>query len=369
MNTRMFYILPCSRIYPLSPRSTACMWYKAEANKEVDRLRKTALFIGPVSTEKKEKQEQFLTDYAKKAHMDVIGELSGRFNDLNSLKVALANLKKNDITVLLVDSIESVKANIGDIGEVHQMLKTHNVSCYCIQNDLLIGADSHMEMKPHIRKAWVMTNGQPDTLAKLMKYSEKENLEVVHIDENSVCCDYKTLENRMVEMLKNQIEVILVSDGNVFEQATDPSLHAMTRLAMDYDMDIMIADMNINLCEVIHDMNYALEVLNTMEKQKVAVIYSRPKDHNPEAVLLMNEYVQEHGYSLRSFLEIDNSYAVDDVYIDNILKEGVDVLLINEGTVISQEQKEQLKSNQITIEEVDIQVMNQKQNTTQQYQA
>ena len=104
-----------------------------------------------------------------------------------------------------------------------------------------------------------------------------------------------------------------------FEKADDPSLHAMKRLAMDYDMDTMIANMNINLCEVIHDMKHALEMLNVVEKQRAAVICTRQKNEDPESVVLRNEYIQKQGYITTSFLQIE-SYDVNDHYIDEIIE-------------------------------------------------
>lgn len=331
-------------------------------------MRKAVLFIGKGSRQEQENIERKLNVYAEQAQLEVSGVVHGNFFDMNALKISLMNFKQMEAHVMLVDSIESLLPML-DIGELHQALKENEMSCYCIENNLLLGINSRIEMKPHKRKAWLMTNGQDGALDKLKQYAKDHELDIVCVNEEKICCDYATLEARMLQMFQDKTEVILVPDDTVFnDRSEDPSLHTMTKLAIDYDIDIVITDINLNICELIKDTQDIFDMITEQKKQYAAVICTIPDNKDRDVSLHMMEHVNGKNYIMKYFCEIMDAQVRDEL-IDNVIDQNVDLLIMNKGAVLSEGQKERLEHNDIKVEEVEIQEHRQSRDHTQQFQA
>lgn len=331
-------------------------------------MRKAALFLGEGSKHELQILEKRLKEYAERAQMEVGSVIQGNFSGINSFKIGLMNLKQMNTHILLVDSIEALGSNI-DIGELHQILKENELSCYCIENNLMLGANSQVEMKPHKRKAWLMTNGQDGVLSKLKQYAMEQQLEIVCVDEEKICCDYPTFEARMIQMLKDKTEIILIPDDTVFNTGSDdPSLHSMTKLAIEYDIDVIITDINLNICDMIKDTQNIFAMIENQQKKYAAVICTQSDTPNDEILLNMGEFVNEKNCISKCFIEV-RDVRVSDELINNVIEENVDILFVNQGTILSTHQKERLENNDIKIEEVEMQIQKQSQHHTQQFQA
>lgn len=330
-------------------------------------MRKVTLFLGEGSKRELEILEKRLKEYAEQAQMEVGSVIQGNFSSMNTFKIGLMNLKQMKTRMLLVDSIEALGSNI-DVGELHQILKENELSCYCIKNDLTLGASSQIEMKPHKRKAWLMTNGQDGVLSKLKQYAMEQELEIVCVNEEKICCDYPTFEARMLQMLKDKTEIILVPDDTVFNTSNDPSLHTMTKLAIEYDIDIMITDMNLNICEMIKDTQNMFEMITNQQKQYAAMICTQSGTLDDEILLNMSEQVYEKNCISKCVIEV-RDVSVSDEIIDNVIEQNVNILFVNQGTILSTKQKERLENNDIEIEEVEMQTLKQSQHNIQQFQA
>lgn len=331
-------------------------------------MRKAALFLGEGSKQELEILEKELKEYAEQAQMEVGSVIQGNFSGMNSFKIGLANLKQMKIHLLLVDSIEALGSNF-DIGELHQILKENELSCYCIKNNLMLGASSQIEMKPHKRKAWLMTNGQDGVLSKLKQYAMEQQLEIVCVNEEKICCDYHTFEARMIQMLKDKTEIILIPDDTVFNiESDDPSLHLLTKLAIEYDIDVMITDMDFNICEMIKNAQNMFDMIANQQKRYAAVICTQSDTLNGEFLMDMSEYVNEKNCISKYFSEV-RDIRVSDEQIDDVIEQNVDILFMNKGSILSTKQKERLKNNDIKIEEVEMQTQKQSQHHTQQFQA
>lgn len=330
-------------------------------------MRKVTLVLGEGSKSELEILEKRLKGYAEQAQMEVGSVIQGNFSGMNTFKIGLMNIKQMKTRMLLVDSIEALGSNI-DIGELHQILKENELSCYCIKNDLILGASSHIEMKPHKRKAWLMTNGQDGVLSKLKQYAMEQQLEIICVNEEKICCDYPTFEARMLQMLKDKTEIILVPDDTVFNTSDDPSLHTMTKLAIEYDIDIMITDMNLNICEMIKDTQNMFEMITNQQKQYAAMICTQSGTLDDEILLNMSELVYEKNCILKCVIEV-RDVSISDEIIDNVIEQNVNILFVNQGTIFSTKQKERLENNDIEIEEVEMQIQKQSQHNIQHYQA
>lgn len=330
-------------------------------------MRKVTLVLGEGSKRELEILEKQLKEYAEQAQMEVGSIIQGNFSGMNTFKIGLMNLKQMKTRMLLVDSIEALGSNI-DVGELHQILKENELSCYCIKNDLILGASSQIEMKPHKRKAWLMTNGQDGVLSKLKQYAMEQQLEIVCVNEEKICCDYPTFEARMLQMLKDKTEIILVPDDTVFNTSDDPSLHTMTKLAIEYDIDIMITDMNLNICEMIKDTQNMFEMITNQQKQYAAMICTQSGTLDDEILLNMSEQVYEKNCILKCVIEV-RDVSISDEIIDNVIEQNVNILFVNQGTILSTKQKERLENNDIEIEEVEMQTLKQSQHNIQQFQA
>lgn len=330
-------------------------------------MRKVTLFLGEGSKRELEILEKRLKEYAEQAQMEVGSVIQGNFSGMNTFKIGLMNLKQMKTRMLLVDSIEALGSNI-DIGELHQILKENELSCYFIKNDLILGASSQIEMKPHKRKAWLMTNGQDGVLSKLKQYAMEQQLEIVCVNEEKICCDYPTFEARMIQMLKDKTEIILVPDDTIFNTRDDPSLHTMTKLAIEYDIDIMITDMNLNICEMIKDTQNMFEMITNQQKQYAAMICTQSGTLDDEILLNMSEQVYEKNCILKCVIEV-RDVSISDEIIDNVIEQNVNILFVNQGTILSTKQKERLENNDIEIEEVEMQTLKQSQHNIQHYQA
>lgn len=330
-------------------------------------MRKVTLFLGEGSKRELEILEKRLKEYAEQAQMVVGSVIQGNFSGMNTFKIGLMNLKQMKTRMLLVDSIEALGSNI-DVGELHQILKENELSCYCIKNDLILGASSQIEMKPHKRKAWLMTNGQDGVLSKLKQYAMEQQLEIVCVNEEKICVDYPTFEARMLQMLKDKTEIILVPDDTIFNTSDDPSLQTMTKLAIEYDIDIMITDMNLNICEMIKDTQNMFEMITNQQKQYAAMICTQSGTLDDEILLNMSEQVYEKNCILKCVIEV-RDVSISDEIIDNVIEQNVNILFVNQGTILSTKQKERLENNDIEIEEVEMQTLKQSQHNTQQFQA
>lgn len=330
-------------------------------------MRKVTLVLGEGSKRELEILEKQLKEYAEQAQMEVGSVIQGNFSGMNTFKIGLMNLKQMKTRMLLVDSIEALGSNI-DVGELHQILKENELSCYCIKNDLTLGASSQIEMKPHKRKAWLMTNGQDGVLSKLKQYAMKQQLEIVCVNEEKICCDYPTFEARMLQMLKDKTEIILVPDDTIFNTSDDPSLHTMTKLAIEYDIDIVITDMNLNICEMIKDTQNMFEMITNQQKQYAAMICTQSGTLDDEILLNMSEQVYEKNCILKCVIEV-RDVSISDEIIDNVIEQNVNILFVNQGTIFSTKQKERLENNDIEIEEVEMQIQKQSQHNIQHYQA
>lgn len=330
-------------------------------------MRKVTLVLGEGSKCELEILEKRLKEHAEQAQMEVGSVIQGNFSGMNTFKIGLMNLKQMKTRMLLVDSIEALGSNI-DVGELHQILKENELSCYCIKNDLTLGASSQIEMKPHKRKAWLMTNGQDGVLSKLKQYAMEQQLEIVCVNEEKICCDYPTFEARMIQMLKDKTEIILVPDDTIFNTSDDPSLHTMTKLAIEYDIDIVITDMNLNICEMIKDTQNMFEMITNQQKQYAAMICTQSGTLDDEILLNMSEQVYEKNCILKCVIEV-RDVSISDEIIDNVIKQNVNILFVNQGTILSTKQKERLENNDIEIEEVEMQTLKQSQHNIQHYQA
>ena len=169
-------------------------------------------------------------------------------------------------------------------------------------------------------------------------------------------------------MLKDKTEIILVPDDTVFNTSDDPSLHTMTKLAIEYDIDIMITDMNLNICEMIKDTQNMFEMITNQQKQYAAMICTQSGTQDDEILLNMSEHAYEKNCISKCVIEV-RDVSISDEIIDNVIEQNVNILFVNQGTILSTKQKERLENNDIEIEEVEMQTLKQSQHNTQQFQA
>lgn len=332
-------------------------------------MRKAAILIR-ASTEKENAiMEKTLLDYAEKAQIEVVSGMRGDFSGINSFKIALSNLQQMDIPILLTDSIDYMLEQIGDIGMLHDALKAYGITCYSIQNEITLGAQSHIEMKPHKKRAWLLTNAQADAEQQMKIFANNKDMEIVYIDNRKIDADVDTMADRMRHILKDKTEIILIPDGNVFdENMNNPSLHAMTKIAIKYDIDIIITDSNFNLTDAIRDTNKVFELMANTQKQRAAIICTSMHDSNDDAIMQMNEYAKQHNYISAILIETSQNTVMDQ-HINDILQEEIDVLIMREGTILTSNQQEKLEKCHIEIQKVEIQSQEQELSSIQQFQA
>lgn len=313
-------------------------------------MKKAFLFSDDAkSKEEIETIKKRLMDYAKSAQLEAVGIISGKFATIKALDAALSKLKNRNIHILLFDSAETILNNFNSIADLKMELKKHDITACCVSSGMTLGAEHYINLEPHHKNAWIMTNGQSGVLDSMKRYAAEHDLNIKYIDEEAICCEYEKFHDRTMKMLMDKTEVILVPDDVVFGNYEDRSLHALTGIAIDQGIDIIAASLDYNITEAIEGARAMFSFLTEEQKRKVALISRSATEDGIDITEEMNEFSENHGYDPVCFIEISGTDNVPESVMKEAMEYGVEVVLIDERLTISEDNKNLLKTSGIEL--------------------
>lgn len=318
-------------------------------------MKKAFLFIDCNASKEEQKQmETHLLAFAEKVHLEVVGKVLGRFADEAKWNTILSTVNaQSDIQAMLFDSMKTVDHCFLSGKDLVSGLVKNGIEGHCVKENFDFGADLSVNFGDR-QKAWIMTNAQKDVLDMMKEYAAEKNMEVIHIDTEDVCCDQQEFKSRLIEIIKNNTDVILLPDSEVFEHTDDPSLHALTHFAIDLGIDVIVTDVDYNVTNGIKLTRQEFQHLTQPEKQTVAMAYRKHECGQADTLKQLNELAKEKNYEPACYVELNG----DDLpmeFIEDIIDHDIDVVVIDKDINISDELRKYLDEKNIKLQEFQVQ--------------